>query len=108
FTSDDAFLLEGEGKKAVLVTEADVLVEWEPIREGFRSRKGKFLQANRGLLPCKGSLTIDEPTKKTTMKWVMWGLIFLRQRRNGQRRGVILGLACFLRLEGSILTRRGI
>ncbi|KAL8172370.1 hypothetical protein V2J09_024174 [Rumex salicifolius] len=100
--SDDAFLLGATGKKAVLATpatEADVSVEWEPIREGFqvklRSRKGKFLRANRGPPPYKGSVTVDEPTKKTTMKWVLWGVDILEteeewaEKRCNSRVGVL-------------------
>uniref|UniRef100_A0A7C8YSH3 DUF569 domain-containing protein n=1 Tax=Opuntia streptacantha TaxID=393608 RepID=A0A7C8YSH3_OPUST len=77
--SDEPFLLGWTGKRVLQTVQTDCnpAVQWEPIRKDFyvklrAAQTGKFLRANRGTPPWKGSVTVDIPERRTTRKWVLW------------------------------------
>ncbi|KAL6969527.1 hypothetical protein U1Q18_029239 [Sarracenia purpurea var. burkii] len=77
--SNSPFLLGMTGNK-VLQTQPenlrDMLIEWEPIRDGFqvklRAFGGTFLRGNGGMQPWKNSVTHDIPLTGSTNQWILW------------------------------------
>ncbi|KAI3691279.1 hypothetical protein L2E82_49562 [Cichorium intybus] len=79
--TDKPFLLGITGKKVEQYPSnmiPDHSTEWEPIQEGtlfhvkLQTSSGKFLRANGGLPPWRGSITHDVISRSTTQDSVLW------------------------------------
>eukprot|EP01018_Ginkgo_biloba_P013825 Gb_02244 [translate_table: standard] len=66
------------GKKVLqtLPLKLNSSVEWEPIKEGYRTKLktcyGNYLRANGGVPPWRNSVTHDIPHRTVTQDWILW------------------------------------
>ena len=86
FASDYPFLLGATGKKVVQAfhSEKNEALEWEPIAAGtyvkLRTKGDKFLRANGGVPPYRGSVTHDVPVLASSQHVVLWDVEVVKKK----------------------------